>query len=239
MKNCQTKKASSPRMICGMPVHQFVKLHNKRTPIHPDLIPCLHSDGDLLAVKHPLIIEIGLADGYFGYINHRYLQKKQALAKALRSENWNQYFLLVEKPYRLDALKAVSTRLTDIEYWEFLRDAYTDTEFPSQDDQLLKQLFAAKRPHRERMMSEDERSVLADLPDKITVYRGHSRRGVSGWSWTLDQSVAMWFANRCTMFGRKGIVSKGVVKKSHVIAYFDSRDEKEIVIDPRKVTVLP
>lgn len=235
MQKCKTKKASSSRMIGGMTTKQFVKLHNTRIPLHPDLIPYLHKDGNKVFVKHPFVIEVGLADGYFGYVNHRYLRKKQAIAKSLRFKNWNQYFLLVEKPYRLDALKAVSNRLTDTEYWEFLRDAYTDTEFPSQDDQLLKQLFAAKRPHRERMMSEEERTVLAGLPDKIMVFRGHSKNGVSGWSWTLDQSVAMWFANRCTMFGRKGIVSKGVVKKSHVIAYFDSRDEKEIVIDPRKV----
>jgi len=238
MQKCKTKKASSSRMIGGMTTKQFVKLHNTRTPLHPDLIPYLHKDGGMVSVKHPFVIDVGLADGYFGYVNHRYLRNKQALAKAVKSKDWNQYFLLVEKPYRLDALKAVSNRLTDKEYWEHLRYCYTDIEFPSQDVDLLRELFAVQRPHRENIMSDEERATLAGLPDKITVFRGHSKIGVSGWSWTLDQSVAEWFANRCTLFGNEGVVSKGVVKKSHVIAYFDSRDENEIVIDPRNVTVL-
>ena len=88
-------------------------------------------------------------------------------------------------------------------------------------------------------MSAYERRYLASLPNRLTIYRGSQSKRIRGWSWTLDQKKAHWFANRWARlnFGKPHIAT-GKVKKSDVIAYFSRRKEKEIIIDPSKVKIV-
>jgi hypothetical protein len=86
-------------------------------------------------------------------------------------------------------------------------------------------------------MNGYERNYLKKLPRTLTIYRGYRYRNADGWSWTLDQKKAMWFANRLEVLGGKPKVATGKVKKSDVIAYFSRRKEKEIVVDPSKIRI--
>lgn len=48
-------------------------------------------------------------------------------------------------------------------------------------------------------MTEDEIETLRSLPETVSVYRGvtsYNAGKVKALSWTLDQKVAQWFANR-------------------------------------------
>lgn len=58
-----------------------------------------------------------------------------------------------------------------------------------------------------------------------------------GLSWTIDQSKAEWFARRFAMLTHLGQprLMEGIVKKKDVLAYFNGRKEKEIVVDPANV----
>ena len=92
-------------------------------------------------------------------------------------------------------------------------------------------------------MEPDELATLNALPDRFTIYRGYlPRRNLRGWSWTLDQQLAEWFARRTALFasdlGLPGRVAKGRVAKADVVAYFDAREEREVVVDPASVRVV-
>ena len=64
-------------------------------------------------------------------------------------------------------------------------------------------LLRSDRPERYAIMTENERAVLADLPDEVTVWRGDTDD--PGWSWTLKREVAEWFARqRERVYGGQG-----------------------------------
>lgn len=72
------------------------------------------------------------------------------------------------------------------------------------------------------------------LGETVTAWRGSSdispAKAAQGLSWTTDQSIAAWFALR---YGGAPTVIKAEIPREDIAAYFDGRDEKElIVIEP-------
>lgn len=45
----------------------------------------------------------------------------------------------------------------------------------------------------------------------------------------MDYDKAEWFAKR---FGEAGIVYEAQIEKAHILAYFNRRNESEIIVDP-------
>ena len=89
------------------------------------------------------------------------------------------------------------------------------------------------------MMDERERSSLAQLPDTVDIFRGCHDWNKEGFSWTRDLEMAQSFAHRNREAGQKEpIVVLGTVQKSSIIAFLDRRNESEIIVDPKKVTVI-
>lgn len=52
-----------------------------------------------------------------------------------------------------------------------------------------------------------------------------------GLSWTENLSTAIWFASRFNTDKDKGYIQKAVIDKSRALAYFNTRDEDELVVD--------
>ena len=71
--------------------------------------------------------------------------------------------------------------------------------------------------------------------DMVTIYRGVRVNNYKGLSWTIDKQRAEWFAKRFGINGEKGYVFTGLIKKKDIIAFFDSRNEEEVVCDYRKI----
>ena len=70
----------------------------------------------------------------------------------------------------------------------------------------------------------------------MTIFRGYGFHNSHGWSWTISREKAEWFGNRFAKeLGGIPRVATGKIKKSDIIAYFDGREEKEIVCDPKSV----
>lgn len=93
-----------------------------------------------------------------------------------------------------------------------------------------------------KMMKIAEKSPLFqsdidDLSDEdtITIYRGVKVNNYRGLSWTVDKSVAEWFARRFRHNGDKCYVFIGTINKKDILALFSSRNEKEVVCDYRKI----
>ena len=76
-------------------------------------------------------------------------------------------------------------------------------------------------------MDEEEKKKYDSLPEYFTVYRG--ARDPDGYSWTLDVEKARWFASR---WGQDlSVFSKKVNKLEDTVAYFNSRNEEEILLN--------
>lgn len=86
------------------------------------------------------------------------------------------------------------------------------------------------------IMNQDDLLTLESLPDKITIYRGmtvkESKSGDFGVSWTLDKTIADFFAykynrNFSTSHLEKTVHSL-VIHKKNIIAFSNQRNEKTV-----------
>jgi len=163
-------------------------------------------------------------------------QNRIAAEDALQAERWDQYLLWIGRPYRFYALLAILDPLGDAEYWRLLRTVWDDAEDLFRWRRVIPTLLESARSNCELLMNERERAYLATLPDIVTIYRGYDRGHRSGWSWTLSEACAEWFAKRFSVLeGRVPRVAVGTVAKGDIIAYLAGRQESEIVVNPVRV----
>jgi len=138
---------------------------------------------------------------------------------------------------RLDHFISIKNELKGELYWYALKMAYMGSDNLYQYREYLKNLFLEDEPFREQLMSLDEKKYFDKLPSKFIIYRGmtveEEEYGEYGISWTLDKKIAEFFAqdyrrNIDTNHLPKTVVSM-MVSKSDIIAYFNDRDEKEVI----------
>lgn len=144
---------------------------------------------------------------------------------------------LMRKAYRIYFLKEIyELELADEktcgnalgEIWAMLEN--NDSMDEETKDYMLTWLLNADK---NIIMNKDDLRVYNNLSDQITVYRGiQPNESVNGFSWSLCRETADWFAQR---FEPKGNVYSITVDKKDVIAYINTRDEKEIVVDYTKI----
>ncbi len=146
-------------------------------------------------------------------------------------------FSMTSKPYLAGLFKWVESDLSESDYAEILGMIWTRVEFPNQDVNVSPSEFKDyfKKANKKSLMQEEEYEEYEKLPETITVYRGLQKGATErALSWTLDKKVAEWFANR---FDYNGEVIEGTIDKNYVFAYFDRRNEKEIVLDYTRVII--
>lgn len=146
-----------------------------------------------------------------------------------------QIYILLNKPYRLAFLKYTTEYMSQDDLSEILADVWTSTESPNLDSNLSKRklvsLFKSANPNL--LMNKEELEVFNNLDDEVTIYRGvtsYNADNVKALSWTLDYDKAEWFANRFNE--ENGTVYEAQIERSHILAYFDRRNEFEIIVDP-------
>ena len=152
-----------------------------------------------------------------------------------KSENAQQIFALLNKPYYLTFLKFAASALCEKDLGQLLASAWILEECPNQDRNVSKgellALFKTASPIF--LMDEEEQQALQALENPVTVYRGvtpHNQNNVKALSWTLDRRTAEWFAHR---FGENGTVYQAQIRKEHILALFTGRNESEVVVDPQ------
>jgi len=219
-------------------------------------------------IKHPLVNELVIADfedeipedfkrailpkGYdaktFGdayvvKINF----KQELLDEAINQEDWDKVFMLIEKPYRLSWLEENYDLITDEKaYYEFLKDAYIQSEFPMDgfyDYEDLLKLFWHKN-YPKLMMDKDELGFYNQLPQEITIWRGirveeELDEENIGFSFTLDKERAEWFAKRFSQDGKgTPMLIEAKVKKDKILSVFLNRGEEEVLVSPDNIEVI-
>lgn len=151
-------------------------------------------------------------------------------------ENVYQLYLLVNKPYRIAFLKYTVDFMSRDDMSQILADIWIGTELPNLDPNMSKAKLVSlfKKANPNELMNEDELRIFNQLADTVTIYRGvtsYNADNIKALSWTLDYDKAEWFANR---FGEEdGTVYEAEIEKAHILAYFNRRNESEVIVDPK------
>lgn len=164
--------------------------------------------------------------------NDKYLILRHHLSK--KEISYDELSLAAPQSDKIKVFIEHCEKFTDEEYWQELAYAYTQQNYKKIPYKTYYKLFSTDKKQREVLMNPDEREFLASLPDKITIYRGGSvteqKTKKYGISWTLNREVAEQFANVKTIRDKKEmIVIEKEINKSEVIAYFNQRQEEEII----------
>jgi hypothetical protein len=175
-----------------------------------------------------------------------FLGEREALLAAGKFED---YLLAFDGHKRFAAFREIHERMPDADYWKCVALAWENIEVSLPDAKTWLAFFESKRPLRESLMTQGERKALAGLPDTLTVFRGYAMHGGhggrDGLSWTLSEAVARRFAEyatggrRAALCGHKRdatrMIISGQCRKRDVLAYFNGRKEREIVVRPENV----
>lgn len=143
-------------------------------------------------------------------------------------------YMIIRKSYRLTFLKFIKEYLSIKDMSELLAHAWVTSENPNQDVNVSVETAVKwfKEADKKVLMSKEEYEYYLSLPQTITAYRGVAvGRNPKGISWTCNFETAEWFANRYNTDGKNGYIQSVTIDKSCVLAYFNTRDEDELVID--------
>lgn len=158
------------------------------------------------------------------------------LNKSILSDtlDYDSVFLSVPASEKISVFMTHKDKFTDEDYWINLAEAYTLQNYKKIPYKVYYELFSAKKLNRERLMSDEELKILKKLPSEIKIYRGGSlteeKSKRYGISWTLDKKTAENFAEVKKIRDKKDMkVFELTISKSLVIAYFNQREEDEII----------
>lgn len=212
----------------------------REEPLKKTLSPYLEFGGFMGSIlKHPLYV--GYCDPERAALAHFSVEQRQnEIERLISKKKWYQAVFMHETAFLFDTFRQYIDQFDDKSYWQILSAVWTQQEQLWQNRRLYLQLFQSPRPQRQFLMTAAERRKLEGMPDEFPVYRGFIGKRGRGLSWTIDQSKAEWFARRFAMLTHLGQprLMKGIVKKKDVLAYFNGRKEKEIVVDPANVRSL-
>lgn len=163
------------------------------------------------------------------YIN----RQREKIAKV---EKLEQYINAINKGNRFDFLNFLYKYnvITDQECADALYSIWTMQERFYDCGMAKTKMIKFMKMAEKLLVLPDDIDKLSD-DSMITVYRGVKENDYKGLSWTTDKNTAIWFAKRFSYDVDKCYVFTGQLKKKDIIAFFDCRNESEIVCDYRKV----
>ncbi len=119
--------------------------------------------------------------------------------------------------------------LTPSEWWAFAHDLWTEQEFGAADDELevwreVWEAAPASRPY----------PLPTGTPPQVTLYRGFDDcfDAALGFAWSLDESIARRFMDRCGRAEVFSAVASVTVPVERVLLYTDARREAEAICLP-------
>lgn len=125
-----------------------------------------------------------------------------------------------------------SHKLSNMAYWETLRALWIACG-KRENYPTFKELFRAGRQEQCYLMTDRDWDLYKELPDDLTVYRAVHKDGDNGLSWTTSKE----FAENYAKSRNREVVSKRV-KKADIFAYFNSRNEQEVILR-ESIAVVP
>lgn len=142
---------------------------------------------------------------------------------------------MFRSPYYLTFLKFTRKYWNADDFAEAISYAWIEEENPNGDVNVPVSLSAKwfREAPKESLMELEEYETYISLPETFVVYRGVAPgRNPDGMSWTDKLDSAEWFAKR---FNEDGYVLRGIANKKDVLAYFNRRNESEVLIPAEAV----
>ena len=162
--------------------------------------------------------------------------RQDQLAKIDDAKNLFQCIHIINKGNRCDYLNFLHKYevITDQECADMVYSIWTMQERFYECGMAKTKLIRFMKIADKEISLPDSIEQLSD-DDMVTIYRGVRVNNYKGLSWTIDKQRAEWFAKRFGINGEKGYVFTGLINKKDIIAFFDSRNEEEVVCDYRKI----
>lgn len=138
---------------------------------------------------------------------------------------------MINSGWKMTWFKCCSRFMNQKDYGELLAYCWVQQENPNQDCNVSRQEAVEyfRKAEKQYLMEPEDLEVYNSLPDVITVYRGVAKgREKHGLSWTNDREKAEWFQTR---FGEGNCLLRADVPKQSILAYFNGRNERELVVD--------
>ena len=211
---------------------EFKRRMRRVEPLRDDLRPYLEETNLGLFIRHPFC-NSPVLDLDRCFVIHDQIDRRAAKADAcFEAHDYEGYLDCVERSMQPEWFAKDAEQYTDPQYWRLLRGTYMGQRFTHHNRDLFDELFRAERPGKEHLMTGEERGVLAELPDVLTVYRGFGDDDYTdGFAWTLHRPAAIWYAHwdRQADWPR---VLVGKVRKQDVWAYLSGGD---VLLPPEAV----
>lgn len=135
-----------------------------------------------------------------------------------------------EKQYGAAGLrKLVFSRLPEIQddtyYWQSLAASWIKCG-RTEEIMWWRRLFGSPRPRRWKLMKKKDRQIWRKLPNTVVAYRACATGEDLDFmiSWTLDHTVLS------RIYKDTRTIATGHFPKSKVLAYFNRREEHEIIV---------
>lgn len=199
-----------------------------------------------IVVQHP-IFDSGIVwvEGRENLVN--ILEDKEGYKKAMEQlekrishcDDLVSVYSIFRTAYKLTFIKFVMDELSIDDMSLLLADAWVTEENPNQDANVNTTMATRwfKKANKRVLMTEEDYAVYEALEPEFKVYRGVAvGRNPKGLSWTKSYEKAKWFANRFNTGGKVGYIQEATLKKENVLAYFNTRDEDEIVANIKDMT---
>lgn len=141
-------------------------------------------------------------------------------------------YMLWRDPWKLTFMKYCGEFLSEKDYANYLAESWVTEENPNMDCNVSQKeaLRMFRSCKKEYLMEQDDLLYYNRLPQEIELYRGVSKGRVKlGLSWTDDKEKAIWFMNRWN--DNKNCLLKVKANKKDILAYFNTRNEKECLLD--------
>jgi hypothetical protein len=209
--------------------------------LNPELALYVETGSHYQMIHHRLMIQVPYNETLNKIANAQFKFKKEKLQAAIDSENWPSYVFIHERPYRIEALQEVLFDFypSDEVALSLIASVWVDSENIYQNFESWQEIwnYAANVDNRHKfLMNTEEIAALAAMPDTIEIYRGTSyESSIKGMSWTTNKKKAIWFAQRMCNLDQGPLLASAMVKKENVLAFFQGRNESEIVVDPEKI----
>ena len=137
---------------------------------------------------------------------------------------------------RFKTFLIVAQKLPPQLYWWGLRCAYELSDNLYKYREEVKTCFNSDLPNREELMTQKEKETLKSLPAIVTIYRGMTIKemntGSYGVSWSLKKDIAKFFTTyfrNCDVKNEPKVIKELTIPKEKIIAYFNERDEEEVI----------
>lgn len=164
------------------------------------------------------------------------MQKSAILDVVKTATELDDLYMIIRKAERGFFFYCMRPNLTIVDYARVIAESWIDAEYPAGTFGRDSGVNYFTGVPRNLLMDATENAAFDALPKTVTIYRGLSdmlgrRKVVRGFSWTIDRTIAEFFATR---YGT-GKLYRATIDKEGIYFLTMGRDESEVVVEPMKL----